>query len=107
MASEIQADPAKIRQIADGVGGVYTSLRNTLYASSGQVNSLKGIWSGAAAEAFNANFQSLLDNCSRSLEVVGRLGNALYESADAYERSEKSIEQEASNMPKLPENTMR
>ncbi|MEA4924233.1 MAG: WXG100 family type VII secretion target [Syntrophomonadaceae bacterium] len=107
MANEIQADPAKIRQIADGIGGVYTSLRNSLYESSGQVSSLKGIWSGTAAEAFNASFQTLIDKCAQSLEIVGRLENALYESADAYERSEKSIEQEASNMPKLPENTMR
>lgn len=33
--------------------------------------------------------------------------NALYESADAYEKNEKAVQQEASKMPKLPTNSFR
>ncbi len=76
-------------------------------SSKGQVDSLKGIWTGGAAETFNQSFQKLLDQCAESLGTVGKMVNALYESADAYERSEKSVQQEAAKLPKLPTNTMR
>lgn len=107
MANEIQADPAKLRTVAGDIGKVYTGLRNALYTSSSQVGSLKGVWTGEASTVFNASFQKLLDQCSESLAVVDRLVNALYDSADAYERNEKAVQQEVSKLPKLPNNTMR
>ncbi|MEA4925475.1 MAG: WXG100 family type VII secretion target [Syntrophomonadaceae bacterium] len=107
MANEIQADPARLRQIADDIGKVHTSLCNTLHASNSQVASLKGVWTGEAAVAFNASFQKILDQCSESLGTVERLVNTLYDSADTYERNEKTVQDEAAKMPKLPNNTMR
>lgn len=107
MTNDIQADPAKLRSIADDIGKVHTSLRNTLHASNSQIGSLKGVWTGEAAVSFNASFQKVLDKCSESLGTVERLVNALYDSADAYERNEKAVQQEASKLPKLPNNIMR
>lgn len=107
MTNDIQADPAKLRQIADDIGKVHTALRNTLHASNSQVGSLKGVWTGEAAISFNSGFQRVLDRCAESLGTVERLVHALYDSADAYERNEKTVQQEASKLPKLPNNTMR
>ncbi|MDR1728469.1 MAG: WXG100 family type VII secretion target [Acidobacteriota bacterium] len=107
MANEITANPAELRRYADEIGKCYNVCRTSLYNSKSQVDSLKGVWTGAAAEAFAASFQKLLDKCAESLETMGHMGDALYESADAYERNEKAVQNEASKMPKLPNNTMR
>lgn len=108
MASiQIQADPAKLRKLAGDVGSCHKNLRSNLQTSKSQVDSLKGVWTGDAAATFSASFQKLLDKCNESLQTVARLENALYESADAYERNEKAVQSEASKMPKLPNNTMR
>jgi WXG100 family type VII secretion target len=107
MANEIQADPAKLRKVADDIGRVHTSLRTSLYSSNSQVGSLKGVWTGDAAGAFTVSFQKILDSCDASLKTVERLVNALYDSADSYERNEKAVQTEASKLPKLPTTTMR
>ena len=107
MANEITANPVELRKYADEIGKCHTVYRNNLQNSKSQVDSLKGVWTGSAATQFNASFQQLLDRCSLGLETLGRMANALYESADAYERNEKAVQNEASKMPKLPNNTMR
>ena len=106
-ANEITANPAELRKYADEIGKCHTTYRTSLYNSKGQIDSLKGVWTGEAATAFNASFQNLLNKCNEGLETLGRMVNALYESADAYERTEKAVQSEASKMPKLPNNTMR
>ena len=106
-ANEITANPAELRKYADEIGKCHTTYRTSLYNSKGQVDSLKGVWTGDAAATFNASFQQLLDKCNEGIETLGRMVNALYESADAYERNEKAVQSEASKMPKLPNNTMR
>lgn len=105
--NEINANPAELRRYADEIGKCHTVYRTSLYTSKGQVDSLKGVWTGSAADAFNASFQQMLNKCSEGLETLGRMVNALYESADAYERSEKAVQSEAAKMPKLPNNMMR
>ena len=107
MSNEIAANPAELRKFADDIGKCHTIYRNNLQSSKSQVDSLKGVWTGAAADAFNASFQRLLDKCSEGLGTLARMENALYESADTYERNEKAVQNEASKIPKLPENTMR
>lgn len=107
MANEITANPAELRKYAEDIGKCHTAYRNNLYNAKSQVDSLKGVWTGEAAATFAASFQQLLDKCSEGNETLGRMVNALYESAENYERSEKAIQSEASKMPKLPNNTMR
>lgn len=107
MSNQIQTDPAQLRKIAGDIGSRHTALRNNLQSSKTQVDSLKGIWTGSAADTYAASFQTLLDKCSESLKTIENMVNALYDSADAYERSEKAVQEEAANMPKLPTNTMR
>lgn len=107
MANEIHVDPAVLRRYGEEIGKCHTSLRNSLYSSKAQVDFLKGVWTGSAADTFGQSFQKLLDQCAQSLSTVEKMVNALYDSADAYERSEKSIEQEAAKLKKLPSNTMR
>ena len=105
--NEIVVNPAELRKFADDIGKCHTAYRTSLYNSKGQVDALKGVWTGAAAESFNVSFQQLLNKCNEGLETLGRMVNALYESADAYERNEKAVQNEASKMQKLPENKMR
>ena len=107
MANEITANPAELRRYAEEITKCYNSYRTSLANSKSQVDSLKGVWTGEAAGAFNASFQKLYGACSDGMEVLSRMANALYESADAYENNEKAIQSEASKMPKLPNNTMR
>lgn len=106
-ANDITANPAELRRYADEIGKCHTVYRTSLYQSKSQVDSLKGVWTGAAADGFNAGFQQLLNKCSEGLDTLGRMVNALYESADAYERNEKAVQSEASKMPRLPNNKMR
>ena len=107
MAATMQVDPAKLRKIAENIGQIHTNLRNHCYTAKSQIDSLKNVWTGDAAATFNQIFQVLLDRCSESLLTIQSMVNALYESADAYEKNEKAVQQEASKMPKLPTNTIR
>ena len=107
MANEIIANPEELRKYAEEIGKCHTTYRTSLYNAKGQVDSLKGVWTGDASTAFNNGFQQLLNKCNDGLETLGRMVNALYESADAYDRNEKAVQSEASKMPKLPNNTMR
>ena len=104
---EIKVDPAQLRKYADDIGKCHATYRTNLASSKSQVDSLKGVWTGAAADSFNASFGQLLNKCNEGLETLGRMVNALYESADAYDRNEKAVQSEASKMQKLPENKMR
>lgn len=106
-ANEIKASPEELRKYADEIGKCHTTYRTSLYNAKGQTDSLKGVWTGDSADAFQAGFQQLLDKCNQGLETLGRMVNALYESADAYARNEKAVQSEASKLPKLPNNTMR
>jgi WXG100 family type VII secretion target len=107
MANEITANPAELRKYAGEIGKCHTTYRNSLANSKSQADSLKGVWTGDAASAFNASFAQLLAKCNEGLDTLSRMANALYESADAYERNEKAVQNEASKLPKLPNNTMR
>lgn len=107
MAIEITANPEELRKYADEMGRCQSNYRTDLFHSKSQIDSLKGIWTGAAATDFYANFQKLFDQCSESLDTLSRMEAALFDSADAYEKNEKAVQAEASKMPKLPNNTMR
>ncbi len=105
--SQMQVDPAKLRKTAENIGQAHTGLRNNIYSAKSQIDSLKNVWTGEAAATFNQSFQVLLDKCSESLLTIQGMVNALYDSADTYEKSEKAVQQEAAKMPKLPTNTIR
>ncbi|MDR0549157.1 MAG: WXG100 family type VII secretion target [Deltaproteobacteria bacterium] len=107
MANEIKVNPAELRKYAEQIAKCYSQYVSHLSQSRSQIESLKGVWIGQAADAFGASFQKLLTNCDEGLDTLKKMMMALYESADAYERSEKAIQNEASKLPKLPTNTMR
>jgi WXG100 family type VII secretion target len=106
-ANEITVNPVELRKYADDIGKCQTVYRTNLTGSKSQIDSLKGVWTGSAADSFNASFQQMLNKCNEGVETLGRMVNALYESADAYERNEKAVQNDASKMQKLPENKMR
>ena len=105
--NQMQVDPAKLRSQAEQIGTIGTNVRNNMQSAKAQVDSLKNIWTGDGASAFQQSFQVILDKCSEGLEVIGRMENALYEAADTYEKNEKSIQQQADKLKKLPTNKMR
>ena len=98
MANEITANPAELRRHAEEIGKCYNAYRNGLANSKNQVDSLKGVWTGDAATAFNASFLKLYTACSEGMEVLSRMSNALYESAESYERNEKAVQNEAKSV---------
>jgi WXG100 family type VII secretion target len=106
-SSQIVVNPAQLRKYADDIGKCYTSYRSNLVNATGQINSLKGVWTGDAADAFTHSFSGMMQKCMDALETINRMVSALYESADAFEKNEKAIQNEASKIPKLPSNTMR
>lgn len=107
MADMINVEPAKLRKIAEDIGIVYKTLHSNITTAKSQVDSLRGVWTGEAAEAFQVSYKALDAKCHQSLDKVFSMSNALYESADAYEKSEKAVKQDAMNMPKLPTNTIK
>lgn len=107
MANEqIVADAKQLRSISGSIGTVHTNLRNNLQDASAQVTKLKNIWTGDSAAQFYNNYQKLLDECNNGLQTIGKMVNALYESADSYERQIAEVQNAAANLPKLPKNTM-
>lgn len=104
---QIVVDPAQLRRFADDINRCHSVYKTSLQNSVAKVNSLKGVWTGGAADTFNTSFNQLLGKCNESMKALERLIKALYESADAYERNEKSVTNEASKMAKLPANKMR
>ncbi|MDR0355924.1 MAG: WXG100 family type VII secretion target [Deltaproteobacteria bacterium] len=107
MANEITADPAQLRKFAENISRCHSIYRSNLANSKSQVDSLKGVWTGEAATAFVASFQMLYNKCEEGLQTLARMIDALYQSADSYERNEKAIKNEAAKLPKLPTNTLR
>ena len=106
-ANEITVNAAQLRKHADEIGLCHRTYHTSIQSAQSQVDSLKGVWTGDAAVTFHASFQQLLNKCNQGLETLARMVNALYDSADAYERNEKAIQSEASKLPKLPSNTMK
>ncbi|MDR0620663.1 MAG: WXG100 family type VII secretion target [Deltaproteobacteria bacterium] len=107
MADEIKVDPKQLRAFAEDISKCQASYRTSLANSKSQVDSLKNVWTGEAAGAFNSSFQQLYAKCGEGVDSLSRMVKALFESADAYERTEKSVQNEASKIPKLPNNMMR
>ena len=100
----ISVDAAKLRSLAESVDRVQSGLRESCYTAKGQIDSLKNIWTGEAAAAYQKSFQKLMDECSEALTVMGKMVNSLYESADRYDRNVKAVENDVKNIPKLPTN---
>ncbi len=100
----LTVDAAKLRSLAEYVDKVQTGLRESCYSAKGQIDSLKNIWTGEAANTYQKSFQQLMDACNESLGVMGKMVNSLYESADRYDKNVKAVQNDAKNIPKLPTN---
>ncbi|MCR4786993.1 MAG: WXG100 family type VII secretion target [Lachnospiraceae bacterium] len=100
----IEVDAAKLRSLAEAIDRVQTSLRESCYGASGQIESLKNIWTGEAASTYQGSFQKLMDDCEEALGTLGKMVNSLYETADGYEKSMKSVQDAVKEIPKLPNN---
>jgi WXG100 family type VII secretion target len=100
----IQVDAAKLRSVAESIDKAQSGLREGCYSAKSQIDSLKNIWTGEAAQTYQSSFQKLLDECNEALTVLGKMVNSLYESADQYDKTMKSVESDVKNIPKLPTN---
>ncbi len=100
----IKVDAAKLRSLAESVDRVQSGLRESCYSAKGQIDSLKNIWTGTAADTYQTSFQKLMDECNEALGVMGKMVNSIYESADRYEKSMKAVQDDVKNIPKLPTN---
>ena len=100
----LQVDAARLRSLAESIDRVQTGLKGSCYSAKGQIDSLKNIWTGEAANTYQHSFQKLMDECSNALDTLGKMVNSLYESADRYDKSTKAVQNDAKNIPKLPTN---
>ena len=100
----LQVDAGKLRALAESVDRAQTGLRDSCYSAKAQIDSLKNVWTGEAANTYQTSFQKLMDSCAESLETLGKMVNSIYESADRYERTIKTVESDVKDIPKLPTN---
>ncbi len=101
--TNIQVDAKKLRSLAESVDKVQSELRESCYTAKEQIDSLKNIWTGEAANTYQTSFQKLMDECNDALTVMGRMVNSLYESADRYDKVTKDVGN-SKDIPKLPTN---
>ncbi|SEM28425.1 WXG100 family type VII secretion target [Butyrivibrio sp. ob235] len=99
----IQVDVKKLRALAESVDKVQTELRESCYSAKGQIDSLKNIWTGEAANTYQTSFQKLMDECNEALTTMGKMVNSLYDSADRYDQVAKDLKN-SKDIPKLPTN---
>ena len=98
----LEVDAGKLRAHAESIDKVQSSLREACYSSKEKIDSLKNIWTGEAASSYQGSFQKLMDECNEALETLERMVNSLYDSADGYEKSMKSVQDAVKDIPKLP-----
>lgn len=99
---KVKVDAAKLRSLAGSVDKVQKGLKESCISAKGQIDSLKSVWTGEAATSYQQSFKKLMSECNEALNVLGKMVNALYDSADAYDKSVKSVVDDAKNIPKLP-----
>ncbi len=100
----LQVDAAKLRSVAEAIDKAQSGLKEGCYSAKSQIDSLKNIWTGEAAQTFQGSFQKLMDECNEALNVLGKMVNSLYDSADQYDKTMKTVESDVKNIPKLPTN---
>ena len=100
----LQVDAAKLRSLAESIDKVQSSLRESCYSAKGQIDSLKNVWTGEAANSYQTGFQKLMDACNESLNTLGKMVNSIYESADRYDKTVKAVQNDVKDIPKLPNN---
>lgn len=100
----LQVDAGKLRSLAESVDKAQKGLRESCYAAKAQIDGLKNVWTGEAANTYQTSFQKLMDACSQSLETLGKMVNSIYESADRYDKTIKTVQNDVKDIPKLPTN---
>ncbi len=100
----IQVDAAKLRSLAESIDKAQSSLRESCYSAKGQIDGLKNVWTGEAASSYQTGFQRLMDGCNQALDVLGKMVNSIYDSADRYDKTIKAVKDDVKNIPKLPTN---
>ena len=100
----IQVDAAKLRSLAESLDKTQKGLKESCSQAKGQIDSLKNVWTGEASNTYQASFNKLIGECNEALNVLNKMVNSLYDSADKYDKSVKSVENAAKEIPKLPNN---
>lgn len=100
----LQVDAAKLRSLAESIDKVQSGLRESCYSAKGQIDSLKNVWTGEAANTYQTSFQKLMDSCNESLNTLGKMVNSIYESAERYDKTVKAVQNDVKDIPKLPTN---
>ena len=100
----MEVDAAQLRSLAESVDKAQNGLREACYSAKGQIDSLKGVWTGEAANTYQTSFQRLMDACNESLTTLGKMVNSIYDTADKYEKTIKAVQNDVKDIPKLPTN---
>ncbi|MCR4786792.1 MAG: WXG100 family type VII secretion target [Lachnospiraceae bacterium] len=100
----MEVDAAQLRSLAESIDKAQNGLREACYGAKGQIDSLKGVWTGEAASTYQTSFQRLMDACNESLNTLGKMVNSIYDSADNYEKTVKAVQNDVKDIPKLPTN---
>ena len=100
----MEVDAAQLRSLAESVDKAQNGLRESCYSAKGRIDSLKGVWTGEAANTYQTSFQRLMDACNESLTTLGKMVNSIYDTADKYEKTIKAVQNDVKDIPKLPTN---
>mgnify|MGYP002528290224 CR=1 FL=1 len=100
----MEVDAAQLRSLAESIDKAQNGLRESCYSAKGQIDSLKGVWTGEAANTYQTCFQRLMDACNESLTTLGKMVNSIYDTADKYEKTIKAVQNDVKDIPKLPTN---
>lgn len=89
MADIVNASPSVMRDKANTLKNVATSIRTLTDEMKNEINRMKAFWDGTAAEKFTAKFNGLNDDFQERYDMINKYAQFLLNAADEFERLEK------------------
>lgn len=97
-----KADHVKMQALAGDIRKCRTQMSSSVENGKAQVDSLKSVWTGAAATDFYSQFGTLYTRCGEVLDIIDKMVNELSEAAETYSAAEKKMDNQVSELKKLP-----
>ena len=97
-----KADAAQMQSLASDIRKCHSQMNSSVENGKAKVDSLKGVWTGAAASDFYSQFNSVYSRCGDVLNIVEKMANDLSAAAEVYSAAEKKLDTTVGELKKLP-----
>lgn len=87
----IKVDSTAMREKADSFQTIADNISNYTDQLEQEINGMKSVWEGEAAEATIAKFKEFKQGFSEKKETIKNYSKFLRQAADAYDNSENSV----------------